>query len=163
MGGITQQRGLASRSMVISSLGPVPVIQGFRATTSRQRSNERLVAYHSMKRQKFSYLVGNGGYIPAGVVYMWIAAGHLFALGIGVYLAFMVAGYAVGVFGDVREWPKLALLALGCGPVLVATGVVVSFMRPSYYMLVPLCVYTVVTFLGIWALSRKYGDSYLRH
>jgi hypothetical protein len=163
MGETTQQRGRGTRSMVISPLGPVPATQGLRAHTSSQKSDEQDVADHPMKRQKFSDLVGNGVYIPAGVVYMWIAAGHFFATGIGVYLAFMVAGYAVGVFGDVREWPKLALLALGCGPVLVATGVVVSFMRPSYYILVPLCVYTVVTFLGIWALSSKYGDSYLRH
>jgi hypothetical protein len=92
-------------------------------------------------------------HIPTGLAYMWIFLGFVTA-GLLLYGFFMAAAFKIKLFEGFRKWPTLSKLALFSGPPFIALGLYFSTIQTRDYMLIPLVVYLLISYLALRLKSK---------
>jgi cytochrome b subunit of formate dehydrogenase len=106
------------------------------------------------KDGNISGLVAQIVFGPTLLAYGWIFLGYVTA-GLTVYIIFSFGAYWVHLFDDIKDWPRVSRVALGCGPPLICVGLYFSTQKLSYWMLIPGGIYMLLSILGGVALMGK--------
>jgi hypothetical protein len=93
-------------------------------------------------------------HLPTGVAYVWIILGFVTA-GLFLYAFFTAAAFKIKLFGGLQQWSAIAKCGLFSGPPLIALGLYFSNIQTSYYMLIPLAVYFLITSMGWSSIASK--------
>ena len=94
---------------------------------------------------------------PTMLAYIWIAARYIVA-GLILYALFLVAAYQMQLFEHVKSWPTTSKAAVFSGPLLIGVGLYYSMQPASYWMIVPVGIYGILSIIGGLALVGKFNS-----
>jgi hypothetical protein len=106
------------------------------------------------ENRHFSGRVANVFYGPVLMGYVWIAVGVVWA-GLAICAIGLVLTLKLGIFARFKEWPVRSRAAVYLSPMLLAFGFYFSTMGPTYWILAPFIIHTLLCIAGGLALGKE--------
>jgi hypothetical protein len=108
-----------------------------------------------MKGRDVGIAVSSVVFTPTIVAYCWIMGQYVLS-GVILYAVAISAAYKMNLFTELRRWPMVSRISLSGGPVVLGFAYYYATQRPTYWMLAPAMLYTILVIIGGLALRGRF-------